>query len=70
MLELGKSRLGDQTIIDSVDAVAASIDGLGTLARHGDRRRRGSGRGPLAVQGTSMSYWSGTDVAREKPKSG
>ncbi|UWU16950.1 dihydroxyacetone kinase subunit L (plasmid) [Rhizobium sullae] len=28
MLELGKSRLGDKTIIDSVDAVAASIDGL------------------------------------------
>ncbi|WP_275593261.1 DAK2 domain-containing protein [Rhizobium gallicum] len=28
MLELGKSRLGDKTIIDSVDAVAVSIDGL------------------------------------------
>ncbi|PKA39963.1 Dak phosphatase [Rhizobium sullae] len=28
MLELGKSRLSDKTIIDSVDAVAASIDGL------------------------------------------
>ncbi|SCW66672.1 dihydroxyacetone kinase, C-terminal domain [Rhizobium mongolense subsp. loessense] len=32
MLELGKSRLGDKTIIDSVDAVAVSIAGLNDWA--------------------------------------